>query len=169
MAKGYLLVNVYCDTIANPVEGAVVKVLKENNEIAIEKTNEDGQTNKITLETVDKSYSLEDQNLVRPYETYDVEVSALGLTPTKINGVQIFDGETSIQNIYVTSIDENSEDVESTITPNTLWKNESPNLIEESDNSTFVLDKVIIPEKIIVHDGIPSNTTAPNYAVPFVD
>ena len=169
MAKGYLLVNVYCDTIANPVEGAVVKVLKDNNEIAIEKTNEDGQTNKITLETVDKSYSLEDQNLVRPYETYDVEVSALGLTPTKINGVQIFDGETSIQNIYVTSIDENSEDVESTITPNTLWKNESPNLIEESDNSTFVLDKVIIPEKIIVHDGIPSNTTAPNYAVPFVD
>ena len=169
MAKGYLLVNVYCDTIANPVEGAVVKVIKNNNEIVIEKTNEDGQTNKITLETVDKSYSLEDQNLVRPYETYDVEVSALGLTPTKINGVQIFDGETSIQNIYVTSIDENSEDVESTITPNTLWKNESPNLIEESDNSTFVLDKVIIPEKIIVHDGIPSNTTAPNYAVPFVD
>ena len=168
MAKGYLLVNVYCDTIANPVEGAVVKVLKDNNEIAIEKTNEDGQTNKITLETVDKSYSLEDQNLVRPYETYDVEVSALGLTPTKINGVQIFDGETSIQNIYVTSIDENSENVESTITPNTLWKNESPNLIEESDNM-FVLDKVIIPEKIIVHDGIPSNTTAPNYAVPFVD
>ncbi len=169
MAKGYLLVNVYCDTIANPVEGAVVKVIKNNNEIVIEKTNEDGQTNKITLDTVDKSYSLEDQNLVRPYETYDVEVSALGLTPTKINGVQIFDGETSIQNIYVTSIDENSENVESTITPNTLWKNESPNLIEESDNSTFVLDKVIIPEKIIVHDGIPSNTTAPNYAVPFVD
>ena len=169
MAKGYLLVNVYCDTIANPVEGAVVKVIKNNNEIVIEKTNEDGQTNKITLDTVDKSYSLEDQNLVRPYETYDVEVSALGLTPTKINGVQIFDGETSIQNIYVTSIDENSENVESTITPNTLWKNESPNLIEESDNSMFVLDKVIIPEKIIVHDGIPSNTTAPNYAVPFVD
>ena len=169
MAKGYLLVNVYCDTIANPVEGAVVKVLKENNEIVIEKTDEDGQTDKITLETVDKSYSLEEQNLVRPYETYDVEVSALGLTPTKINGVQIFDSETSIQNIYVTSIDENSGDVESTITPNTLWKNESPNLIEESDNSTFVLDKVIIPEKIIVHDGIPSNTTAPNYAVPFVD
>ena len=169
MAKGYLLVNVYCDTIANPVEGAVVKVIKNNNEIVIEKTNEDGQTNKITLDTVDKSYSLEDQNLVRPYETYDVEVSALGLTPTKINGVQIFDVETSIQNIYVTSIDENSENVESTITPNTLWKNESPNLIEESDNSMFVLDKVIIPEKIIVHDGIPSNTTAPNYAVPFVD
>lgn len=169
MAKGYLLVNVYCDTIANPVEGAVVKVIKNNNEFVIEKTNEDGQTNKITLDTVDKSYSLEDQNLVRPYETYDVEVSALGLTPTKINGVQIFDGETSIQNIYVTSIDENSENVESTITPNTLWKNESLNLIEESDNSTFVLDKVIIPEKIIVHDGIPSNTTAPNYAVPFVD
>ena len=169
MAKGYLLVNVYCDTIANPVEGAVVKVIKNNNEFVIEKTNEDGQTNKITLDTVDKSYSLEDQNLVRPYETYDVEVSALGLTPTKINGVQIFDGETSIQNIYVTSIDENSENVESTITPNTLWKNESPNLIEESDNSMFVLDKVIIPEKIIVHDGIPSNTTAPNYAVPFVD
>ena len=169
MVKGYLLVNVYCDTIANPVKGAIVKVLKDDNEITRKTTNEDGQTNKISLETVDKSYSLEDQNLVRPYETYDIEVSALGLTPTKINGVQILDGETSIQNIYITSIDENSEEVVSTITPNTLWENESPNIIDPEDTSTYVLDKVIIPEKIIVHDGIPSNTSAPNYAVPFVD
>ncbi len=169
MVKGYLLVNVYCDTIANPVKGAIVKVLKDDNEITRKTTNEDGQTNKISLETVDKSYSLEDQNLVRPYETYDIEVSALGLTPTKINGVQILDGETSIQNIYITSIDENSEEVVSTITPNTLWENESPNIIDPEDTSTYVLDKVIIPEKITVHDGIPSNTSAPNYAVPFVD
>lgn len=170
MSEGYLIVNVYCDTIANPVKDAVVKVLKNNAEIILEKTDEDGQTNKITLDTVDKKYSLEEQNLVRPYETYDLEVSALGLTPTRINGVQIFDGETSIQNVYLTSLDENAENIESTITPNLLWINESPNLIEDNDDtSTYVLDKVIIPERIIVHDGIPSNTTAPNYSIPFAD
>ena len=31
MAKGYLIVNVYSDTIANPVKNATVQILKNGN------------------------------------------------------------------------------------------------------------------------------------------
>ena len=121
MAKGYLKVNVYSDTIANPVKNASVTILKNEQIIYTTTTNESGQTELITLDTVDKSYSEDEQFLVRPYETYDLVVSALGLTRTRIDGVQIFDGITSIQDVYLTSIDETQGTTTKEITPNTLW------------------------------------------------
>lgn len=174
MTNGYLVVNVYSDTIANPVKGATVKVQKDGVEITTEITDEDGQTAKISLPTVDKSYTEEEQHEIRPYETYDVIVTALGLTPTKIEGVQIFDDVTSIQNIYLTSIDENQKEVTSVITPNTLWQEYPQNIMSnkkplQEEYTPFVLSEVIVPENIVVHDGIPTNFSAPNYTVPFID
>lgn len=174
MAKGNLIVNVYSDTIANPVKGAKVTISKNNDDIDTVFTNEDGKTNTISLDTVSKSYSEEEQYNTRPYETYDVLVESLGLTKTKIEGVQIFDGITSIQNIYLTSIDENQGEDISSVTPNTLWGDYPPNIDDEEDDTEdviapFVLSRVVIPENIIVHDGIPTNSSAPNYTVPFTD
>lgn len=175
MAKGYLVVNVYSDTIANPVRGATVEISKNGNLLERVQTNEDGVTEAISLDTVDKSYSEKEQNTTRPYETYDVSVTALGLTPTRVEGVQIFDGVTSIQNIYLTSIDENQNESVAVLPPNNLWENSEGEMIEgieesnEEGISPFVLSRVLIPESIVVHDGVPSNTTAPNYTVPFID
>lgn len=173
MAKGYLVVNVYSGTIANPVKNATVTVLKDEINIITTMTNENGQTDIITLDTVDKSYSEKEQYKTRPYETYDISVTALGLTKTKIEEVQIFDDITSIQNIYLTSIDENQGEDISKITPNTLWEDYSPNISEITNNTTRpetrVLQEVIIPQNIIVHDGIPSNSNAANYTVSFTD
>ena len=100
MAKGNLIVNVYGESIANPIKDAK------------------GQTESITLDTVNKSFSEEEQFTTRPYETYDLTINALGLTNTKVEGVQIFDGITSIQNVYLTSIDENENEDIQEITPN---------------------------------------------------
>lgn len=172
MAKGYLIVNVYSDTIANPVKNATVQILKNGNIIKETKTTEDGKTESMTLDTVDKSFSENNQHETRPYETYDVLVNALGLTETRIEGVQIFDGITSIQNIYMTSLDENEEEDIAVIPPNTLWGDYPPSIEEtetEQQATPYVLSKVVIPENIIVHDGIPTNANAANYTVPFVD
>lgn len=173
MAKGYLVVNVYGDSIANPVRDATVAVSKNGVDIITVVTNENGQTDSMTLDTVDKSFSETEQNTTRPYETYDVLVTALGLTPTKIEDVQIFDGVTSIQNIYLTSIDENQGEDISVVTPNTLWREYPQSIIEEDNEeeelTPYVLPRVLIPENIIVHDGVPSNLGAPNYIVPFID
>lgn len=171
MNKGYLKVNVYSDSVANPVRNATVTIYKNNEILYTTTTDENGQTSLITLDTVNKSYSEEEQFNVRPYETYDIVVSALGLTETRINGVQIFDGVTSMQDIYLTSIDENSNEDISDITPNTLWGDYPENISSdtESNISPIVLKEVLVPPTIIVHDGAPNNTSAPNYTVPFID
>lgn len=172
MAKGNLVVNVYGDNIANPVHNATVTVSKNGKDIITVNTNENGQTAPIILDTVDKSYSEEEQHATRPYETYDVLVTALGLTPTKIQDVQIFDGVTSIQNFFLTSIDEDQKEDISSVTPNTLWQEYPQSIIEENNEATitpYVLSQVLMPENIIVHDGIPTNFNAPNYTVPFID
>ncbi len=172
MINGYLKINVYNDTIANPVKGAIVTISKDNRTISKHTTDENGQTGIITLETVNKSYSENEQYTVRPYETYDVEVTALGLTATTINGVQIFDNITSIQDIYMTSIDQNPYSDTKEIDPNTLWGNYPPNITIDENNSNIspiILKQVLIPENIIVHDGIPSDSSAANYTVPFID
>ncbi len=174
MAKGYLIVNVYGESIANPVKNASVTISKNNINIITVTTNENGQTDSIPLDTVDKIYSENEQHETRPYETYDVLVSSLGLTKTKIEGVQIFDEITSIQNIYLTSIDQNNEEYLAKITPNKLW-GQFPSYVEQNNTdyqsniSTINLSKVLIPSNIIVHDGIPSDTNAQNYNVPFID
>ncbi len=173
MKNGYLKVNVYSGTIANPVKGAKVSIFKDGNVVSTYYTDENGMTPLITLETVDKNLSLEEQYKTRPYETYDIKVEAIGLTETNIEGVQIFDGITSIQDVYMTSIDENNISDTYNITPNTLW-GDYPPYLESNENenagiSPIVLKEVLIPQNIIVHDGVPSNTNAPNYTVPFTD
>lgn len=172
MPAGYLVVSVYSDTIANPISGATVRVLKDGKHTITVTTDEDGKTSPITLNTVSESYTEEEQKTVRPYETYDIEVEALGLTPTKIDGVQIFQNITSNQNVYMRSIDEVSDQDVSTIGPNTLWGDYPDTVSEEKSNEEiqpYILKKVVVPEQIIVHDGIPSNRSAPNYTVDFVD
>ncbi len=174
MAKGYLIVNVYSDNIANPVKNATVIISKNQNIITTTTTNEDGSTEPIALETVNKQFSEQEQYEVKPYETYDITVTAISLTETTVNGVQIFDGITSIQNIYMTSIDENQGEDITNLPSNTLWDNYSPSVESfEKPNTNeitpYVLQQVVIPENIIVHDGIPTNSKAPDYTVPFID
>ncbi len=171
MAKGYLIVNVYGESIANPIKNATITVSKNGNNLYTTTTNENGQTEAISLDTVDKSFSEEEQFTTRPYETYDLTITALGLTNTRVEGVQIFDGITSLQNVYLTSIDENEEEDIQEITPNKLW-GDYPSILPETEEpgiAPIVLKQVIIPKNIIVHDGIPNNSNAPDYTVPFID
>lgn len=172
MQEGYLIINVYSDTIANPISSAEVRILKEGRTLFTLTTNEDGKVGPITLDTVPVEYSLEKQDEVRPYEVYDIEVEALGLTPTKIEGVAIFPNITSLQNIYLTSIDEKEDETISKIDSNTLWGNYPEQIMESGDEQEivpYVLSRVEVPKTIIVHDGVPSNTNAPNYTVNFID
>lgn len=174
MAKGYLKVNVYSDTVANPIANATIDIIKNGEVIDSVKTNENGETEKITLNTVDKSYSEEEQYEVKPYETYDLLVKALGLRDKKIEGVQILADTTSLQEVYLESIDEGESEQTDVITPNTLWGNYPEKISEDQEETetgitTYVLQRVEVPQNIIVHDGTPSNTSAKNYTVPFID
>ena len=169
--KGYLLVNVYVDNIAQPVENARVRILGENTNLELF-TNESGQTEKVELLAPNVEYSLTEQTEVRPYSIYTVIVSIEGLTTAQYDQVEIYAGELSIQDIYLTNETENlnaKSIVE--IDPPTLW-GEYPKTVENEfteETAPYVLKEVMIPETIIVHDGIPSNQNANSYIVPFTD
>ena len=168
---GYLIVNVYVDNIAQPINRARVEVLGENINVY---TNSNGETPLIELMAPASIYSETPQTVIKPYATYDIRVSKDGLTPTIIENVQIFPKVTSTQNVFLTSINENDvNEAVVEVEDISLWedKNEQNNNDKrEKNNSPLrVLPSVFIPEYIIVHDGIPTNTTASNYYISFPD
>lgn len=172
MARGYLIVNVYTDNIALPISNARVDIIGENTSLELY-TNESGQTEKVELSAPDLSYSEEEQSAVRPYSIYTVVVSKEGFTTMRYEGVEVYPDEVSRQDIYLSNESDSAveEDVVQ-IDPPTLWGEYPPTVIEENEENEitpYVLQEVVIPKNIIVHDGIPSNKNAPNYTVSFTD
>ncbi len=168
MDKGFLIVTVYENNMGNPVNGATVIVKGENYEESFT-TDNTGKTPVIELDAPLKVYSLTPQTKVRPYSIYQVEAKMAGFEATIINGVQVFPGETSLQNVYLTK----SRILRDVINlpPHALWESteESKERPQYLINDFRVLPKVLIPEYVIVHDGAPSDTNVSNYYVPFID
>lgn len=173
MAIGRLIVNVYIDNIAQPINGANVNITGENTNINTV-TNESGKTNEIELDAPNIEYSLEPQEVIRPFSEYKITVTKNGLEPSIVEGVQIFADITSYQDVYLNTSSENENQNTTVISDPTLWGDDPPKIVENPNNVDIsplakVLPRVIVPEYIIVHDGIPSNTNAPNYYVSFQD
>lgn len=173
MAKGYLIVRVYADTISQPVAGATVTVKGDNYENVFI-TDDNGHTIPIELNAPDRQYSLIPQKDVKPYSQYEVSVVKEGLQTTIIKGVQILPEEISIQNVFMSSvIRREKSDTIISIPDHTLWEVPSPKIPEDPTKelgiTPFAFPRVLIPEYIIVHDGIPSDTNASNYYVLFPD
>lgn len=177
-STGRLVVGVFDLSVAAPVENANV-VIKQNDNgnmttISELTTDISGQTPSIDLSSPPRELSLEPENeTFQPYSEYDVEVNAEGFEPVTINGVQIFSGTLAIQNVRLRPFD-GEEDIIN-IQPPTLWgdfpekipEDETKPLPEES--GFVVLDRVVIPEYIVVHDGSPNDTTAPDYYIKYRD
>ena len=155
---GFLIIQVYVDSIAQPVNNAKVEILNTN---IVTYTNIEGKTNPIELVTPASIYSEVQQDDIKPYSTYDIRVSKKNLTPTTIENVQIFPKNTSIQNVFLSTTNEESAETVINIDEMELWEEST----EKSD--TRVLPYTFVPEYIIVHDGIPSDSNAPNYYIPF--
>lgn len=171
MASGRLVVSVLMDNIAQPIEDANVHISGENTDLDF-KTDKSGRTPIIELKAPDQKYSLEPQTIVKPFSTYNITVTKEGLGTSSIIGAQIYDGINSFQNVYFSSEQGSYGRNVTVITPPTLWENNDPKIVENTNieiPKAKVLPKVIIPGYIIVHDGVPSDTNAPNYYVIFSD
>lgn len=180
MGIGNLVITVYCDSIGQPVENADIEITSTNTKMNL-KTDSSGKSDIVSLECPDKKYSLEPQTIIRPYETYTVKVSKQGLKDIVIEGLELFDTTTSTQQIYMFSDDEEkSQKGFLTIPDHNLWGNYDPKVIVDpfSQMISFIKAKYnsisamallvpVVPEYIIVHDGLPTNMEAPNYYVEF--
>jgi 5-hydroxyisourate hydrolase-like protein (transthyretin family) len=174
--KGKMRINVYDRQQGTPLANARVSISYTGNpETVINEvmTDSEGAVNLDELLTPPIEYSMEPGEK-QPFSEYTIDVTANGYDEANISGIDVFSGETSIQDVYM---NENSyQDTENNIVipVNTLYGN-YPEKIPESEikpvqqSGEIVLSRVVIPETIVVHDGVPTDSTAQNYYVRYKD
>lgn len=176
-ARGQLIIEVTSAIGLIPVQNATVRIsytTDPENTLEEITTNESGQTERLTLPAPPVELSLEPQDL-RPYAEYNISVSAPGYEPVQVVASELLADELSIQNISMNPVEEPdlvSDDV--TIAPHTLYYDYPPKIPEDEikpmdESGEIVLSRVVIPEYIIVHDGNPNDSSAPNYYVKYKD
>lgn len=182
--RGRLQIMALATDIGMPATNATVRVIQRGSpDKIIEEiiTDISGQTPVITLPAPPVELSLEPENMQdeggrRPYSEYDVHVDMEGYQSTTIEGIQILSDTTALQNVNLNPINRVTE-AERTITipDHTLWGTFPPKTPEDEVKpmpeapGLVVLPRPVVPEYIIVHAGVPSNASAPNYWVPFKD
>lgn len=136
-------------------------------------TDESGQTEVIELPAPDISYSLNPSE-TRPYSEYTISVTAPGYEPTIVTGSEILPDVTSIQPISMIPGNEPGIGEDILIPEHTLYGDYPPKIPESEikpidESGEIVLSRVVIPEYIVVHDGLPTDSSAPDYYVPYTD
>ena len=167
---GSLRVDV-TDRNGRPIDGATAEIsITGEPESTLEsiQTDSNGQTESVEL-PAPPFESTENPGVTQPYSEYSIIVRAPGFAPVSINGIDIFSSRRSIQDVRLT---EASQVV--TIGPNTLFGDYPPKIPEASikpitSTGEIVLDRVVVPGTVVVHDGVPTDTTASNYYVSFPD
>lgn len=156
------------------MENALIRVYKLNQgEIVYENffvTNEDGKTVNIPLYAPDIILSLEEENDIRPYETYNVELRLKGYEIEEIQNVQIFADETSYLPMHPAPCRRQvfPGRTVSVITDHHLLTNYGGNNQGQTPaNNGRIRGEVIIPTYITVHLGRP-DSNAENITVPFL-
>ena len=174
--QGTLKVEVTSTVGMIPVENARITISytgDPQNTLEQLNTNTEGQTETVELAAPPLEYSMEPEQS-QPYAEYTVEVEAEGYRPVNIEGVDVFSGELSLQNVRMEPL-EVSEELKNIVIPaNTLFGNFPPKIAEAEikpvdESGEIVLSRVVVPEYVVVHDGTPGDSTAGDYYVRYKD
>ena len=171
MAIGYLLIQARTAHDALPLSGAQIWVLDgQEKSIYHLITDESGETKKVSLETLDRSLSLDPNYQGTPYISYHVLAFANGFNTVHIDGIPILEGETAIQPIEFVPMRQSQrvpEVTEIQIGPPAVSMS-GRRYQEMPDTDPQVLRQVVIPNPITVHLGAPGSA-ASNVRVSFPD
>lgn len=166
MGTGFLYISATMADGAYPVM-AHVKITKDNITLLETYTDESGNTQPFPIPAPDAYLTLDSAYQDPAYSTVDVTVSAPGFITVHIEGVEIVDTMTSILPVDMKPAVNGMTDEYITIPPIGLFMEHGP--YPPPPPETRVLNQVLIPEYITVHLGIPSNTSARNIRVRFID
>ena len=114
-------------------------------------------------------------NEAQPYSEVTVTVSAQGYREITVSGVEVLPNETSIQEIELETLDAPGNPIDNIVIPAHTLYGDYPAKIPEAevksvnDTGEIVLSRVVIPEFVIVHDGVPTDPTAKNYYIRYRD
>lgn len=175
--SGSLQIQVTDTSIGMPIPNAKVIIKDESNNTIEELiTDNSGQTPIINLPAPNINFSLEENNnSTRPYSVYNLQASSQDYNLKNIIGVQILPRDLAIQEINLERKDKPNQENNIIIQPNTLWGSYDPKIPEDPTkplnfpSGEVVLNKIVVPEYIVVHDGVPSDSSAKNYYILFKD
>ena len=174
--KGKMRINVYDKQQGTPLADARISLAYTGNPERIINeitTDSEGAVNLDALLTPPVEYSMEPGEN-QPFSEYTIDVNADGYEEINISGIDVFSGETSIQNVYLNENNREIPENNIVIPVNTLYGS-YPAKIPETEikpvrqSGEIVLSRVVIPETIVVHDGVPTDSTALDYYVRYKD
>ncbi len=171
MAIGYLTVQARTAHDAVPLANVYIQIVDHAKNIIYEMTTDgNGETQVVPLETIDKSFSLNQYYTGIPYFSYSVFAQKAGFNTISVVDIPILDGETAILPIALVPMQERQTSPEQTniyvgkpaAAMQGARKQEGPMA------APYVLRQVVIPNPITVHMGAPS-AYASNVQVSFSD
>ena len=179
MAQGYLQMDVVSEANSFPIADASISIARtEEPDQILEQltTNSSGQTENVALEAPPVELSLNPTNETRPYAEYTIRITAPGFEPVVISGTEILADTTAIQGVRMIPIaDSAGQQEEDIVIPDhTLYGTFPPKIAESeikpiNETGEIVLSRVVVPQTVVVHDGVPGNRSAKNYYVPYRD
>lgn len=178
MSQGFLSINVTSTLGLIPISGATIRITSTGNpDTTIETvtTDSSGQTPELTLDAPDVQYSETPEPAEQPYSEYNLQITAPGYEPVYVSGTQILAGTDAIQSVEMTPVELETQTQEDIVIPyHTLWGEYPPKIPEDEikpmdESGEIVLSRVVIPEYIVVHDGVPQDSAARNYYVRYKD
>lgn len=177
-SSGTLQVSVVSSLGLIPVENATVIISytgDPESPVMTLTTDSSGQTPTVTLPAPPIALSLDPDTKIQPYSEYNITVTAQGYEPVLVSGSELLPDRLSLQPIVMNPIETSEEEEKRVIIPvHTLFGDYPTKTPEEeikpmAETGEIVLSRVVVPEYIIVHDGVPSDTTASNYWVRYKD
>lgn len=175
---GSLQISVVSSVGLIPIENAIVTISytgDPDTPLETLTTDSSGQTPTVNLPAPNIALSLDSSAIEQPYSEFNILVEAAGYEPVLVSGSEILAERLSLQPIQMNPLDTTEEAEKIVIIPaHTLFGEYPPKIPEDEikpmeETGEIVLSRVVIPEYIIVHDGVPSDPTAPNYWVRYKD
>lgn len=160
-----------------PVDNARIRIsftADPDSNIEEVQTDSMGKTQVLDLAAPPVEYSLNSESEVQPYSEYTIQISAPGYEPLTVSGIEILSSQLSLQSVRLRSIvpEEGADRI--VIPEHTLYGIYPPKIAENeikpvNVSGEIVLDQVVVPEYVVVHDGTPRDSTAGNYYVKYKD
>lgn len=185
MAIGYLTIQARTAHEAVPLQKVDIRILDDQgNSLYHLLTDENGETETVPLETLDKSFSLNEHYVGLPYMSYNVLAKKEGFDTLYVTNIPIYDGEKAVLPMVLLPMRQTGRSPEQTkifigrpaVAMQGMRNQQGPdNENDEAlqggdtdDDGSRVLRRVVIPNPITVHLGVPG-INAPNVQVSFPD
>lgn len=171
MAIGYLKIQARTAHDAIPLANVQIRVQDDQgNNVYRLTTDENGETQTVSLETVNKSFSQNPLFTGTPYVTYNVLAQITGFHSLSVTNIPIFDSETAVLPLTLvpmTALQRSPVQTEISIGKPAVAMSETRSQIGTTA-APYVLRQVVIPNPITVHLGTP-DSSAGNISVSFPD